>query len=107
MGLTSRACRLFVGRLTPEKKPLTFVTAYRQLSSSMPLTIIGDDPYDKGYAKRLRRAADERVRFDFPIYMEPDCRDACPSLSYPFLHAVTGQTIKKSGALSEHRSLSA
>jgi glycosyltransferase involved in cell wall biosynthesis len=36
----------------------------------MPLLIVGDDPYDKGYAKHLREVADERVRFVEPVYDE-------------------------------------
>ena len=59
---------LFVGRLTPEKRPHQLITAYRHVRSDMPLVIVGDDPYDKGYFARLQAAADERVSFVGTVY---------------------------------------
>lgn len=67
-GLESGRYHLFVGRLTPEKRPHQLITAYRQVKSALPLVIVGDDPYHRGYIEQLRLQADERVRFVGPVY---------------------------------------
>lgn len=62
-GLTSGQYHLFVGRLTPEKRPHHLIAAYRQVNSPYPLVIVGDDPYNQGYIDQLRHKADDRVKF--------------------------------------------
>lgn len=66
--LSSRGYHLFVGRLTPEKRPHQLIAAYREVRCAMPLVIVGDDPYDKGYFAQLQALADERVRFVGTVY---------------------------------------
>lgn len=68
LGLKPRQYHLFVGRLTPEKRPHHLIEAYRRVRCSWPLLIVGSDPYDRGYDAYLRRLADERVRFVGPVY---------------------------------------
>lgn len=66
--LESRRYHLFVGRLTPEKRPHQLIAAYREVRGDMPLVIVGDDPYDKGYFAQLQALADARVRFVGTVY---------------------------------------
>jgi glycosyltransferase involved in cell wall biosynthesis len=39
------------------------VEAYRQVLTDVPLVMVGDAPYARGYMEEVRGAADERVRF--------------------------------------------
>ena len=66
--LTSGQYHLFVGRLTPEKRPHHLIQAFRQVQSAYPLVIVGDDPYNQGYVAQLKQMADERVRFVGTVY---------------------------------------
>jgi glycosyltransferase involved in cell wall biosynthesis len=59
---------LFVGRLTPEKRPHHLIKAYRQVRSPMPLIIVGDNPYNDDYVNQLKNLADDRVRFVGTVY---------------------------------------
>lgn len=69
-GLQPNGYHLFVGRLTPEKRPHDLIAAYRQVKSELPLVIVGDDPYHQGYIEQLRQMADDRVRFVGLVYDE-------------------------------------
>lgn len=69
-GLEAGQYHLFVGRLTPEKRPHQLIQAYSQVRCDMPLVVVGDDPYDKGYIGQLKALADERVRFVGTVYDE-------------------------------------
>lgn len=66
--LQPRAFHLFVGRLTPEKRPHQLIQAYRQVSCPFPLVIVGDDPFNEAYISQLHRLADDRVRFVGTVY---------------------------------------
>lgn len=68
--LQPQGYHLFVGRLTPEKRPHHLIQAYGQVKSDMPLVIVGDDPYQEGYIDHLKGMADERVRFVGTVYGE-------------------------------------
>ena len=67
-GLASGNYHLFVGRLTPEKRPHLLVDAYRSVQSEMPLVLVGDDPYHTAYIAGMKANADERVRFVGTVY---------------------------------------
>lgn len=69
-GLQSGRYHLFVGRLTPEKRPHHLISAYRNVNSPYPLVIVGDDPYNQGYIDQLRQTADGRVKFVGTVYDE-------------------------------------
>ena len=62
-GLSARGYLLYVSRLEPENNALGVIEAYRKLSTTHPLVIVGDAPYSDAYKTELRRAADERVIF--------------------------------------------
>lgn len=62
-GLESGKYFLFVGRLIPEKGVHHLIDAYAKVETDFPLVIVGDNPYHPQYVKRLRDAADPRVRF--------------------------------------------
>lgn len=62
-GLVPAKYFLFVGLLKPDKGVHILVEAYKELSTRMPLVIVGDSP-DKGeYLHNLKRSADERIKF--------------------------------------------
>lgn len=54
---------LFVGMLRPDKGVHLLIDAYRELDTDVPLVIVGDNPDDPAYVKRLKEKANERVRF--------------------------------------------
>ena len=67
-GLVPGKYILFVGLLKPDKGVHILVDAYKELSTRMPLVIVGDSP-DKGeYLQNLKRSADERIKFLGYVY---------------------------------------
>lgn len=63
LGLVPDGYILYVSRLEPENNALLVVDAYRSLETDMPLVIVGGAPYAGEYIKRVKAAADTRVRF--------------------------------------------
>lgn len=62
-GLNSEQYILFVGVLRPDKGVHLLIEAYRGLSTTMPLVIIGDNPQEPKYVQHLKNMSDSRVRF--------------------------------------------
>jgi glycosyltransferase involved in cell wall biosynthesis len=50
---------LYVSRLEPENNALCVIHAYRQLTTNIPLVIVGDAPYASDYKRALIEAAGE------------------------------------------------
>ncbi len=63
LGLEAEKYILFVGMLRPDKGVHLLVEAYRELETTIPLVIVGDNPDDPAYVKRLKANADARVHF--------------------------------------------
>jgi glycosyltransferase involved in cell wall biosynthesis len=61
--LTANQYFLFVGRLAPEKGVHNLIAAYRQLNTSWPLVIIGDDANGGEYRDSLFAQAADDIRF--------------------------------------------
>ncbi len=68
LSLQPRQYHLFVGRLTPEKRPHQLIAAYREVVCPFPLVIVGDNPFNQAYIAQLHELADERVRFAGTVY---------------------------------------
>ncbi len=68
LGLESRRFFLYVSRFEPENNPHRVVEAYRQVGGELPLVMVGGAPYADRFGRRLRAAADPRVRFPGPVY---------------------------------------
>lgn len=69
-GLEGKQYILFVGLLGPDKGVHLLVEAYKDLQTTMPLVIIGDNPHESEYVRRLKEMADPRVRFLGYVYGE-------------------------------------
>lgn len=54
---------LYVSRLTPENEAELLLKAYRDLQEPLPLVMVGSDPYEKAYRRRLQALATDRVVF--------------------------------------------
>jgi len=54
---------LFVSRLTPENEAALLLRAYRRLADPLPLVLVGGDPYEHAYRRRLQALATDRVIF--------------------------------------------
>jgi N-acetylglucosaminyldiphosphoundecaprenol N-acetyl-beta-D-mannosaminyltransferase len=54
---------LYVSRLTPENEAALLLEAYRRLDDPLPLVIVGADPYEQAYRRRLEALATDRVIF--------------------------------------------
>lgn len=54
---------LYVSRMEPENNARLVVDAYAQVETDLPLVMVGDAPYAKGYIEQVKAAADPRVRF--------------------------------------------
>ncbi len=61
---------LYVSRLEPENNAHLVMEAYREVTTAVPLVIVGDAPYAAAYRRRLDdlAAADDRVRMLGGIY---------------------------------------
>lgn len=68
--LQSRRYILMVGRLVPENGAHILLQAYAQLSTEMPLVIVGDAPYADDYVATLRAGAGSRVIFTGYLFGE-------------------------------------
>lgn len=54
---------LYVSRLTPENEAELLLEAYKLLADPLPLVIVGDDPYEHAYKRRLRALSTPNVVF--------------------------------------------
>ena len=63
LGLQPGRYFLYVSRMERENNALLVVEAYRQVATDVPLVMVGDAPYARGYMDEVRGAADDRVRF--------------------------------------------
>ncbi len=54
---------LYVSRLTPENEAELLLEAYRRLTDPLPLVLVGGDPYEHAYRRRLEALATDRVIF--------------------------------------------
>ena len=54
---------LFVGMLRPDKGVHLLIEAYMRLDTAVPLVIVGDNPDDPEYVRKLKESSDGRVRF--------------------------------------------
>jgi glycosyltransferase involved in cell wall biosynthesis len=63
LGLEPDGYVLYVSRLEPENNALLVVEAYRESPTKLPLVVVGDAPYARDYIRRVKNAADDRVRF--------------------------------------------
>jgi len=54
---------IYVSRLTPENEAELLLEAYRLLADPLPLVIVGDDPYEHAYKRRLRALSTPNVIF--------------------------------------------
>ncbi len=59
---------LFVGRLIPEKGIHYLIDAFKGVRTGKKLVIVGDDPFNTDYARRLKENADDRIRFLGYVY---------------------------------------
>jgi glycosyltransferase involved in cell wall biosynthesis len=67
-GLESDKYILFVGALKPDKGVHTLVEAYERLDTGLPLIIVGDDPTESVYVRKLKSTLDKRIRFLGYVY---------------------------------------
>lgn len=63
LGLERGRYILYVSRLEPENNALGVVQAYSRLKTDIPLVVVGDAPYAKGYIERVKAAANGQVIF--------------------------------------------
>jgi len=54
---------LYVSRLTPENEAELLLRAYREVTDPLPLVLVGGDPYEHAYRRRLEALATDRVIF--------------------------------------------
>ncbi|MBU3665394.1 MAG: WecB/TagA/CpsF family glycosyltransferase [Chthoniobacterales bacterium] len=54
---------LYVSRLTPENEAELLLRAYREVPDPLPLVIVGSDPYEHAYRRKLGKLATDRVIF--------------------------------------------
>jgi len=69
-GLKPREYVLFVGRLVPENNIHQLIRAFEQVETGKRLVIVGDDPWERDYVRRLKSTRDSRVLFTGGIYGE-------------------------------------
>jgi glycosyltransferase involved in cell wall biosynthesis len=63
LGLEPDEYVLYVSRLEPENNALLVVQGYGQLTTDLPLVMVGDAPYARAYIERVKSEADPRVMF--------------------------------------------
>jgi exopolysaccharide biosynthesis WecB/TagA/CpsF family protein len=62
-GLQPRQYFLYVSRLTPENEAELLLRAYRLLENPLPLVLVGADPYEHVYRRKLAALATDHVIF--------------------------------------------
>jgi len=62
-GLRPDGYFLYVSRLTPENEAELLLRAYRKLADPLPLVLVGGDPYEHAYRRKLEALATDRVIF--------------------------------------------
>ena len=62
-GLKPGGYFLYVSRLTPENEAELLLKAYREVSNPLPLVLVGGDPYEHAYRRKLDALATDRVIF--------------------------------------------
>jgi N-acetylglucosaminyldiphosphoundecaprenol N-acetyl-beta-D-mannosaminyltransferase len=62
-GLKPDAYFLYVSRLTPENEAELLLKAYRETPDPLPLVLVGGDPYEHAYRRKLDALATDRVIF--------------------------------------------
>jgi glycosyltransferase involved in cell wall biosynthesis len=62
-GLTPGGYHLVVARFEPENHVDMIVEGYVRSGATLPLVVVGSTPYSQEYDRRVRSAADSRVRF--------------------------------------------
>jgi len=70
LGIESRRFFLYVSRFEPENNPHRVAEAYRQVSSGLPLVMVGGAPYSGRFIASFTKGADPRILFPGPIYGE-------------------------------------
>ena len=66
--LSEKQYLLYVSRLEPENNPELVIRAYRKVDTHWPLVVVGGNPYNSLYVKKLKALADPRVVFTGPVY---------------------------------------
>ena len=62
-GLKPNEYFLYVSRLTPENEAELLLKAYRETPDPLPLVLVGGDPYEHAYRRKLDALATDRVIF--------------------------------------------
>jgi glycosyltransferase involved in cell wall biosynthesis len=62
-GLQKNGYFLYVSRLTPENEAELLLRAYRDTPDPLPLVLVGGDPYEHAYRRKLEALATDRVIF--------------------------------------------
>jgi glycosyltransferase involved in cell wall biosynthesis len=62
-GLEPDGYFLYVARLTPENEADLLLEAYRETPDPLPLVLVGGDPYEHGFRRKLEALATDRVIF--------------------------------------------
>lgn len=83
-GLKKRGYLLYVSRLEPENNAHILVAAYEKAKGDMPLLIVGDAPYNKGYIAKLKSTKDKRIKFLGSIYAQG--YEELLSNAYAYIH---------------------
>lgn len=85
VGLTPRGYHLVVARFERENHVEEIVEGYRRSGASLPLVVVGSAPYADEYTRRVREAADSRVRFLGGVW-DQDLLDQLYAHSLVYLH---------------------
>lgn len=89
LGLNSRGYHLVVARFEPENHVELIVRGYAASRAQLPLVVVGSAPYADQYTRRVRAAADERVRFLGGVW-DQELLDQLYAGSLTYLH---GQSV--------------
>jgi glycosyltransferase involved in cell wall biosynthesis len=84
-GLKPNQYVLYVSRLEPENNAHLVIEAYKQVSTDLPLVVVGGAPYAEEYIAQLKSTKDRRVRFPGFVFGE-DYR-ALQQNAYCYVHA--------------------
>jgi glycosyltransferase involved in cell wall biosynthesis len=67
-GLENNNYVLFVGRLVPENNVHHLISAFERTKTDKKLVIMGDDPWERDYVRRLKSTRDSRIVFTGGVY---------------------------------------